>query len=129
MIWNGTTEELTLFIDDLNKKHKFIRFDYKIFTKKIEFVDTKAYRDQQHKTQTTIFRKPTGQQAYLHAKSNYRKSLKDSIPYSQAIRIKTICSTTSEFNKNCDVITKRFKERGYPENLVNEQVDKLTTFN
>ena len=29
------------------------------------------------------------------------------------------------FNKNCDIITKRFKVRDYPENLVNEQVDKV----
>ena len=32
MIWNGTTEELILFINDLNKKHKTIKFDYKIST-------------------------------------------------------------------------------------------------
>ena len=35
MIWNGTTEELILFIHDLNKKHKTITFDYKISTKQI----------------------------------------------------------------------------------------------
>ena len=46
MIWNGTTEELILFIDDLNKKCKTIRFDYKISTKQIEFLDTMVYRDQ-----------------------------------------------------------------------------------
>ena len=84
-----------------------------------------VYRDQQHKIQATIFRKPTDQQTNLHAESNHPKSLKDSIPYSQALRIKTICSTTSEFNKNCEIITKKIKERGYPENLVNEQVDKM----
>ena len=82
------------------------------------------YRDQQHKIQAMIFRKPLDQQTYLHAQSNHPKSFKDSIPYSQALRIKSICSITSEFNKNCDIITKRFKERGYPENLVNEQADK-----
>ena len=62
---------------------------------------------------------------YLHAQLNHPKSRKDSIAYSQALRIKTICSTASEFNKNCDIIIKRFEERGYPENLVNEQVDKV----
>ena len=51
------------------------------------------------------------------------KSFKDSTPYSQALCIKLICSTTAEFNKNCNIITKRFKERGYPDNLLNEQVD------
>ena len=111
MIWNGTTEELILSIDDLNKKNKTTRFNYKISTKKIEFLYTRLYRDQKHKIQTTIFRKPTGQQTYLHAQSNHPKSLKDSIPYSQALPIKTACLSTSEFNKNCGIITKRFKER------------------
>ena len=125
MIWNGTTEELILFIDVVNKKQKTIEYDYKVSTKQIEFLDTMVSKDQQHKILTTIFRKPTDQQTYLHAHSNHPKSLKDSIPYCQALRIKTICSCTSEFNKNCDIITKRFKERGYPENLVNKQVDKV----
>ena len=35
MIWNGTTKELILFIDELNKKHKTIKFDYKMSTKQI----------------------------------------------------------------------------------------------
>ena len=125
MIWNGTTEELILFIDDFNKKHKTIQFDYKISTKQIEFLDTMVYRDQQYRIQTTIFRKPTDQQIYLHAQSNHPKSLKDSIPYSQVLRIKTICSTTPEFNKNCDIITQRFKERRYLENLINEHGDEV----
>ena len=33
MIWNGTNEELILFIDKVNKKHKTIKFDYKMSTK------------------------------------------------------------------------------------------------
>ena len=53
-----------------------------------------VYKHQQHKIQSTIFRKPTYKQTYLHAESNHPKSRKDSISYSQALRIKTICSTT-----------------------------------
>ena len=87
MIWNGTTEGLTLFIDELNKKHKNLKLDCKIPTKQIEFLDTIIYRDQQHKIQRTIFRKLTDEQTYLHAQSNHPKSLKDSIPYSQALKL------------------------------------------
>ena len=121
--WNGTTEELILFIGELNKKHKAIKFDYKTSTKQIEFLNKMVYRDQQHKIQATMFRKPADQQTYLHAESNHPKSLKDSVPYSQAVRIRTICSATFEFVKNGDIITKRFKEREYPERLVNKPVD------
>ena len=79
-----------------------------------------VYTDQQHKIQTTL-RKLTDQKTYLNAQLNHFKSLK----YSQALRTKIICSATSELNKNCDIITKRFRERGYPENLINKQVDKV----
>ena len=41
MVWNGTTAEPILFIDDLNKKHKTIKFDYKISAKQIEFLDNR----------------------------------------------------------------------------------------
>ena len=44
MIWNGTTEELIFFIDDLNKKRN-IKFDYEISTKQIELLETIVYRD------------------------------------------------------------------------------------
>ena len=47
--------------------------------------------------QTILYRKPTDQQSYLHAHSDHLKSLKISIPYSQALRIKTICSTLTEY--------------------------------
>ena len=54
MIWNGTKEELISFIDELNKKHKTIKFDYEISTKQIEFLDAMVYRDQQHKNQNIL---------------------------------------------------------------------------
>ena len=49
MIWNGTTQELTLFIDEFNKKHKTIKFDYKISTKQRELLDTTVYIQYYHK--------------------------------------------------------------------------------
>ena len=48
-----------------------------------------------------------------------------SISPSQALCVKTMCSTTSEFKKNCDIIRKRFKERGCSEKLINEHIDKV----
>ena len=45
MICNGTTEELILSIYDLNKKHKTIKFDYKMSTEKIECLNPMVYKD------------------------------------------------------------------------------------
>ena len=73
LIRNGTKEELISFIDELNKKHKTVKFGYKICTKQIEFLDPMVYRDQQNKIQTTIVLKPVDQQTCLHAQSNHTK--------------------------------------------------------
>ena len=64
-IGDGTKEELISFIHELNKKHQTIKFDYKISTKQIEILDIMVYKDQQHKTHTTIFCKSTDQ-PYMH---------------------------------------------------------------
>ena len=64
------------------------------------------YKDQQSRIQTRIFHKPTYQKTYLHAQWNHPKRLKDIIPYCQALRIKAICSNTSEFIKKSNIITK-----------------------
>ena len=70
--------------DYINEAHRQLnnKDDYKILNK--DPTTTNAKLDQQ---------------TYLHAQSNHPKSLKDSIPYSQALHIKTIFSTTSEFKK------------------------------
>ena len=62
------------------------------------------YKDENNNIRTTLYRKSTGQQAFLHAKSENPRSLKTRIPYSQALRLKTICSTSTEFDKNCAII-------------------------
>ena len=110
MIWNGPKMKLISFIDELNWNHKTIKSDYKISTKQIEFLDTMVYKDQQHKIQTMILHQWTYQQTYLHAQY-HPKSLKSSSPYSWVLRMKTICAAAPEFSKNCDIITKKCKER------------------
>ena len=77
--------------------------------------------------QTTLYRKPTDQQSYLHAHSDHPKSLKRSIPYSQALRIKTICSTLTEYKKHCAILKQNVRERGYKENILNDEIDKVDT--
>ena len=49
---------------------------------------------------TTIYRKPGDRRNLLHYSSAHQKALKDNIPYSLALRIKRICSETSEVAKH-----------------------------
>ena len=71
-IWNGTKEQITTFINELNKKHKTIKFEYEISSQIIQFLYKMVYKDKENNLQTTLYRKPTDLQSYLYAKSEHR---------------------------------------------------------
>ena len=125
MIWIWTKQELLIFLEKLNSKHKTIKFEHKISHSNISFLDTLIHKDKNNTLQTTLYRKPTDQQSYLHAHSDHPKSLKVSIPYSQALRIKTICSTLTEYKKHCAILKQKFIEWGYEENILKDEIDKV----
>ena len=111
----------------MNQKHQSIKFDFKFSTESIEFLDT-VYIDSKNRLQTTFYKKSADSQNYLHAKLAHPFSLKKSIPYSQALRIKRICSTFEEYRKHSQNLIKRFVEQSYNESSVrkrNERVDHL----
>ena len=63
MIWTGTKQELLIFLENLNSKHKTIKFEHNISHSKISFLDTLIYIDKNNTFQTTLHRKPTDQQS------------------------------------------------------------------
>ena len=86
---------------------------------------TFKFHEEYNNIQKTLYREPTNQQAFLHAKSEHPRSLKNSIPYSLALRLKTICSTSTEFHKNCAIIKQKFIDRQYKEEVLDEQNKKV----
>ena len=125
MIWTGTKQELLIFLENLNSKHKTIKFEHNISHSRISFLDTLIYRDKSNTLQTTHFKKPTDQKSYLYAHSDHAKALKRSIPYNQVLRIKTICFTLTEYKKHCAILKQNFIERVYEENILNAEIDKV----
>ena len=124
MIWKGTKAELMTFMKDLNEKYKTIKFNFQVSTRKIAFLYAMSYKDVNNNTQTTLYRKLSDQQAFLHAKSEHIRSLKSSIPYSQVLRLKTICFTSTEFHKNCAIIKQEFLDRQYKGEVLDEQINQ-----
>ena len=88
MVWTKSEKQLKDFMSELNQKYLSVKFDHKFDCRQIEFLDTLVYIDQQNKLQTTLFRKSSDRQNFLNAKSEHPYSLKKSIPYSQALRIR-----------------------------------------
>ena len=94
----------------------------KISPRKIAFLDGRLYKDINNNMQTTLYRKHIDQQAFLHVKSELPRSLKSNIPFSQALRLKTTFSTTTEFDKNCAIIKQKFLDQQYREEVIDEQI-------
>ena len=84
-----------------------------------------AYTDKENNLQTTLYRKPTDQQCYLYAKSEHPSALKNSIAYSQTLRLKAICFTEDERQKNCAVMKQKLFEKKYNEDDLNKQMEKV----
>ena len=93
---------------------------------KIEFLENLIYKYKNNNIQTTLYKKPTDRQNYIHSKSAHPFSLKNSIAYSQALRLKRICSTTGKYEKHTDNLKKQLLKKGYAETMVNEKIQKAT---
>ena len=124
IIWTANRQQFIDFIGKLNQKHPSIKFKHHISNKAVDFLDTTVYIDENNKLQTKLYRKPTDQQSYLHRNAEHPTNLKIYIPYSQALRIKRICSTIEEFDRSCDTLEEKFIQRGYSESEVVRQIKR-----
>ena len=125
MIWTDTEKELSKFVNKLNQKPKIIKSDFKYSETKIEFLDVLLYKDINNKLQAALYIKPTSRQRYLHANLEHPRSLKESIPYSQALLVKRICSTNPEFETLINTVEDQFIKCGYKKTLIENQIEKV----
>ena len=88
ILWTSTRQQFENFISGLNQKHSSIKFDYEMSSTEIPFLDTIVYIDNKNHLQTRLYWKTTDRQNYLHRASEHPPPLKDSLAYSQALRIK-----------------------------------------
>ena len=75
-----------------------------------------------NKLYTKRYRKETDRQSFLHVDSELPKSLKDRIPYSQALRIKRICTTSKDFEHHCRELKQRFLKQGFNSELLDKHI-------
>ena len=112
-------------VKDLYEKHKTIKFGFQVWPRKIEFLGAMLFKDENSNIQKTLYRKPTDQKRFLHAKSEYPRFLKSSIPYSETLTLKIICSTSIEFDKDCPIIKQKLLYRQYKEEFLDQQIKKV----
>ena len=123
-LWTGTEQNLLEFFKEINSIHPTIKFDFNYSKKSINVLDTTIIITEDRRLKTTIYSKPTDQKAYLHAKSYHPKSTKEAISFSQALRIRRICTDDSDFETNSEKLKKDLVERGHNDEIVAKGIEK-----
>ena len=123
----GTADQLMKFKQQINEVHPSIKFDFNFSNKEINFLDTIVYKTQPGKLEIKLYRKESDRQAYLHRESEHPESLKRSIPFSQALRLRRVCSTNNEFQDCCEKLRNKLIERGCKQQEINEGIEKTKT--
>ena len=84
---------------------------------------------QDNKLATSVHYKPTDSHSYLLYSSSHPSHVKDSIPYSQFLRLRRLCSKDSDFNSKCDEMSNFFSERGYPDSILSKALNRVQNVN
>ena len=126
ILWASPKKQLESFISELNQRHNPIKFDYEMSSIEIPFLDTNIYIDKKNQLQTRLYRETTDRQNYLHKAPEHPPLLKDSLAYSQAFRIKRICSDNEGYKSSTERLVISFMSHVYDQDKIIKQIRKGT---
>ena len=126
MLWQHGIDELNKFIDFLNTRNSSIKFTSESSPLSINFLDSTVRYHLRHGLSTTLYSKPTDKHTYLHYNSCHPPHIKQSLPYSQLLRVRRLCSHFQDFMSNSLIMAKHFCARGYPITLLLQTISKVT---
>ena len=90
LIWTHGEEKLTQFLNERNNFHSNLKFTYETSSCTVNFLDLNVSL-RNGALHTDLYIKPTDGHQYLHYQSSHPLHIKNSIPYSQALRVSRIC--------------------------------------
>ena len=124
MIWPHSVNELYSFLSGLNQFHTSIKFTYDMSQTQVNFLDVLVTKDKDGHLATSLYTKPTDTHMYLHYDSFHPIQQKKSIPYSQAVRLRRICSTTDKYWEAANTLQQNLTARGYPKHLIKNALER-----
>ena len=121
-IWCHGEANLEVFIADLNQAHPTIKFTAEWSSSSIPFLDTRVQLENEQLT-TDLHVKLTDSRQYRAANSYHPRHCKEAIPFSQALRMRRICSINDDFRKRSSELKTHLLQRGYEPSFVQDQID------
>lgn len=125
IIWPHGHDSLQEFFQLANNFHQSIKFTHDQSTEEVPFSDVKVII-KDNKLSTSLHWKPTDTQAYLRYNSFHPTHLKDSLVYSQALRLKRICSEDFDYSEPLTRLAGQFLSRGYPLSIIMKQFSRAS---
>ena len=123
-IWTHEEERFSVFLNELNNFHSNFKFTYGTSSCTVNFLGLHVSL-RKGAIHTDLNIKPTDGHQYLHYQSSNSLHIKTSIPYSQSLTVSRICSSEKVFKTHAFQMKECFLARGYPEIVVNNQIDKV----
>ena len=123
-IWTHGEKALLEFVDHLNAINPSIKFTVKFSPTHVNFLDVDVSVNADGVISTDLFVKPTDTHQFLHSSSCHPGHVRASIPYSQALRIISICSNSDIAKLRCQQLEEQLVRRGYNRKKVHHQILK-----
>ena len=119
-----TRHGLEGFLQSLNAFHPNLKFTHEKSKVSINFLDVTVSINGE-KFETDLYCKPNDCHQFLEFKSMHLIHNKISIAYIQGLRIKRLCYKEDTFEKHLLSLPSWFGKRGYPKELVNNQIMRV----
>jgi hypothetical protein len=124
MNWKDSPERLEEFYKFLNSLYQPIKWTKEIEVQGTPFniFDIKIIRDHHH-IQTTVYRKPTASDRYLHFTSAQAWREKTAAIHSLTHRALKYCSTPDLLQAELDHLRSTFQQNGFPLETINKIIE------
>ena len=125
-IWPHGENSLVEFVALINSYHPTIQFTAEWSNRSIAFLDVTVTLEEGRLT-TDLFTKPTDTHQYLHSSSCHPAHCKSTIAYSQALRLRRICSNGDTYLRRAQELKEHLVNRRYKRVKIQQQIDRATS--
>ena len=119
-----TRQELQTFIDFVANFHPSLKFTHVIYDTAVTFLDLQL-SGREKSIKSDIHFKDTDSHSYLLYHSSHPPSCKNTIPYSQLLRARRICTDDEDFLEVSKEIKDFFMEQKYPSHVNEAANDRM----
>ena len=128
MIWTHSLFELVKFVEYLNSRVETIKFTFEASLSKVNFLDTTVHLEPNGNLSTDLYCKLTDSHSYLRFDSSHPGHCCKSLPYSQFLRMRRICTHETDYVRHALNMIEYFVERGYPRQLLQDPFAQVKGF-